>query len=315
MHLEQHRETIDACRFCFMCRHLSAVGNVTFRESDTPRGRALIAGLLLQGLREQASPDYVDAFYRAELSGANRRHCVSHYDEVGLVLAARRDLVEAGLAPTPVRTLAAELQQATFRCEGAADMLYYADPDSGPEFAPSGCAVLSGGDAGMALDVLGFTAEAQAVLERFRKTVAKTGARTLLTSSPAAWHWLSQRLPYLAVRHTAEVLPGHPGKGELFYLESDFLHGDDAPSPSPAERLARLGYTVRPFGTNREESYAAGEGAVVFDRLHPALAERMCRRIESLADHPDRDCLATPSPYTRRVLRRYAPRLNVLLLD
>ena len=42
MHIENYLNVIDACRFCFMCRHLDPVGNVTFREADTPRGRALI---------------------------------------------------------------------------------------------------------------------------------------------------------------------------------------------------------------------------------------------------------------------------------
>ena len=35
MHIENYLNVIDACRFCFMCRHLDPVGNVTFREADT----------------------------------------------------------------------------------------------------------------------------------------------------------------------------------------------------------------------------------------------------------------------------------------
>ena len=43
MQINQFPEVMSSCRFCFMCRHLSAVGQVSGRESDTPRGRALIA--------------------------------------------------------------------------------------------------------------------------------------------------------------------------------------------------------------------------------------------------------------------------------
>ena len=62
MHIDNYNDTINACRFCFMCRHLSAVGNVTFRESDTPRGRALLTGKMLQEMKN-FHPDYVDTFY------------------------------------------------------------------------------------------------------------------------------------------------------------------------------------------------------------------------------------------------------------
>ena len=40
MNIDKFEEDIKKCRFCFMCRHLSAVGNVTFREADTPRIRS-----------------------------------------------------------------------------------------------------------------------------------------------------------------------------------------------------------------------------------------------------------------------------------
>ena len=40
MNIDKFNDSIKACRFCFMCRHLSGVGNVTFREADTPRIRA-----------------------------------------------------------------------------------------------------------------------------------------------------------------------------------------------------------------------------------------------------------------------------------
>jgi hypothetical protein len=98
MNIDKFQDAISACRFCFMCRHLSAVGNVSFRESDTPRGRALLAGIL-QRDGKAFHKDGVDAFYRSELSAANRFHCVSHYDENGLIIAARQDVVEMGWRP------------------------------------------------------------------------------------------------------------------------------------------------------------------------------------------------------------------------
>ena len=40
MNIDKFQEDVKKCRFCFMCRHLSGVANVTFRESDTPRVRS-----------------------------------------------------------------------------------------------------------------------------------------------------------------------------------------------------------------------------------------------------------------------------------
>jgi hypothetical protein len=72
---------------------------------------------------------------------------------------------------------------------------------------------------------------------------------------------------------------------------------------------------LKPFGTNCEESYSAGEGAVVYDKLNPELTEKLCERIAGLADNPATDILVTASPYTRFALKKYAPQLKVLLLD
>ena len=103
MQINQFPEVMSSCRFCFMCRHLSAVGQVSGRESDTPRGRALIADRVRMHPEEIGNADFIEAIYRSDLSGANRFHCDGYhdgkgYDEVGLQLALRRDIVDAGYA-------------------------------------------------------------------------------------------------------------------------------------------------------------------------------------------------------------------------
>ena len=76
----------------------------------------------------------------------------------------------------------------------------------------------------------------------------------------------------------------------------------------------RLGYKLKPFGTNSEESYGAGEGAVVFDRLNPELTEKLCGRIHSLAD--DTSAIhVVASSYTKAVLRKHHPDFNVITIE
>ena len=314
MHIDQLQDAINACRFCFMCRHLSAVGNVSFRESDTPRGRALLAGKLQLDIKS-FNPDYVETFYRAELSAANRFHCVSHYDEPGLILAARRDIVEAGLAPERVTKLAAELKKAAFKVEGTGDVLYYVDLYSTKASAPKGCKIISGGDTGKALEVLGFAQESAAVFAKFQAAVKASGCKTVVTSCPASYDMLKKYLKGVKVLHTSEFIAGKKGTGTVYYLDSDYLKNYQEKMDAPRQLLTKLGYKLKPFGTNVEESYSAGEGAVVYDRLNPELTAKMCERIASLADDPVKDILVTASPYTQTVLKKYAPQLNVMLLD
>lgn len=314
MNIDSLQDTINACRFCFMCRHLSAVGNVTFRESDTPRGRALLTAKMQQNLKE-LHPDFVDAFYRAELSAANRFHCVSHYDEAGLILAARRDIVEAGLVPEEVKKLVAKLTKVSFKVEGSGDVLYYVDPYGSKANAPKECKIISGGDTGKALEVLGFTKEADAVFAKFQAAVKASGCKTVVTSCPASYDMMKKRLKGAKVLHSSEFIKGKRGSGAVYYLDSDYLKNYQEKMTAPRDLLSRLGYTVKPFGTNNEESYSAGEGAVVYDLLNPEIAARLCERIVELTDDPARDILVTASPYTKTVLNKYAPQLKVMLLD
>ena len=81
MHIDKFEDAIMNCRFCFMCRHLSAIGNVRFTEVDTPRIRAAMIYGLRTGTNSFDDGDFVDALYRQDLSACCRHHCVNHFDE------------------------------------------------------------------------------------------------------------------------------------------------------------------------------------------------------------------------------------------
>jgi len=329
MNMDAHLDVINACRFCFMCRHLSPVGNVTHKEADTPRGRSLILDKVRMDRKYLNNTDYIKTLYDAELSAACRYHCVSHYDEAALILAARRDAVEAGLVPNNVKALAEELKNAKFEIEGSGDVLYYIDryTEQQPEIleAFQGIAgevkVIRGGDAGKALSVLGYTDEAKQVAEKFATAVKSSGCKTLVVSCPAAYDAFKNDFPIegITVLHSSEFLlqqgiNANAGK-TAYYLDSDYLKNYNENLPAPRELLQSLGYELKPFGTNNEESYSAGEGGVVYDLLTPGLAEKLCRRIAGLVDDAQNDLLITASPYTRYVLEKFQPELNAITLE
>lgn len=315
MHIEKHLDVINACRFCFMCRHLDPVGNVTCRESDTPRGRALICDRVRMDVSNLANPDFIDTIYRSALSAASRFHCVSSYDEAGLVLALRKDIVDARLAPAPVAKLVKKLEKADFAVKGKGRVLYFG---ASPKLYP-GCKVITGDDPGKALEVLGFESAAKKVFTRFKKAVAASACKTLVVAEPSAYDFLRGKLPGVKVLHSAEYLLDKTdksgNKAKAFYLESDFLKNYCGNPSAPRELLARAGYKLLPFGTNAEESYAVGEGAVVFDSLYPELAEQLCKRVYTLAEGLRKSLFITASVYVRDTLKKYNPDFGVITLE
>ena len=315
MHIENYLNVIDACRFCFMCRHLDPVGNVTFREADTPRGRALMCDRIRMDAANLSNADYIDAFYRSALSAANRFHCVSDYDETGLVLAVRRDIVEADLAPAAVKALAKTLEKDTFSVKGKGRVLYFGPT---PELY-KGCAVITGGDPGKALAVLGFEAASKKVFTRFKKAVSDSGCKTLIVAEPSAFEFLHDRLPDVKVIHSAayfvEQGMNKTGSRKAVYLESDFLKNTCGNPSAPRDLLKQLGYKLVPFGTNVEESYAVGEGALVYDTLYPELAERLCQRVYTLAEGLAKTRFITASQTVKDTLKKYNPAFDVVTLE
>ena len=128
MHIDAFEDAIMNCRFCFMCRHLSTIGNVRCTEVDTPRVRAAMLYGLRTGTNSFDDEDFIDALYRCELSACCRRNCVNGYDENGLVLAARADVVEAGKAPAAVQKLAKKYaSNAEWKAEGKGDVAWFLD--------------------------------------------------------------------------------------------------------------------------------------------------------------------------------------------
>jgi Fe-S oxidoreductase len=301
-----------------MCRHLATLGNVTYKEADTPRGRALILDKVRMNPEHLKNSDYVETLYQSTLSAACRTHCVTHYDEAGLQLAARRDIMEADLAPAKVATLAEKLKQAEFTLKGAGSVLYYQDPNSENAAAYQDCKVISGGDTGKALEVLGYAADSVAVLAKFQAAVATSSCKTLVTSCPASFDFLKDKLSGVKVLHSSEYLLANATAvktGKVTYLDSDFLKNYNDNLAAPRELLEKCGYELVPFGTNTEESYAVGEGAVVYDALYPQLAQKLCRYLVELADDLSTDVFVVASPYAKRVLNQYAPEMTVLSLE
>jgi Fe-S oxidoreductase len=337
MYIDKFEEAIMNCRFCFMCRHLSAIGNVRFTEVDTPRIRAAMLYGLRTGTNSFDDEDFVDALYRQDLSACCVHHCVNHYDENGLALAARADVVEAGKAPEAVKKLAAKFVKSVgWKAEGSGDVAWFLDETTAADKAVVAAAkklfaaakvspkIITGGSIGKALKVLGFLPEAKAAAEQFAAFLKAEGVKTLLVSNPAAASALKQDYPEFGVKLPCEVkcvagfvvqskVKFAKAAGEVYALADDFLRNYIG-CGCMDKLLAAVKAVNKPFGTNDEETYCCGEGAIVLDKLHPELVKKLAEYVAARADDPKKDRIVVASAYTKRVLVKYG-KLNVVTLE
>jgi len=327
MNIAKYEEAILNCRFCFMCRHLSAIGNVRHTEVDTPRVRAAMLYGLRTGTNSFDDEDFIDALYRQDLSACCVHHCVNHYDENGLALAARADVVEAGKAPEAVRKLAAELAStSSWKIAGKGDVAWFIDATTAADkgavaaakklfaAAKAAPAAITGGCIGKALKVLGFIPEAKAAAEKFAAFLKGQGVKTLVVSNPAAYDALARDYADFGVKLPCKVL--HISQwilqtklkfakkpGVVYPIADDFLRNYDGVD-APEKLVKALKAETKPFGTNDEETYNCGEGAVVLDRLHPELVAELAKYVAARADDPRKDTLVVASAYAKRALSK-----------
>ena len=174
--------------------------------------------------------------------------------------------------------------------------------------------IITGGSIGKALKVLGFLPEAKMAAGFFAEFLAKEGVKTLVVSNPAAYDALAKDCPAFGVKlpckvqHLSQWILGAKltfakSAGAIYPLADDFLRNYDGVD-APEKLLKALKAECRPFGTNDEETYCCGEGAVVLDRLHPELVEALAKYVAARADDPEKDTLAVASAYVKRALKK-----------
>ena len=103
-------ETTENCRYCLMCRHIAPVGHVTQKEALTPRGVALIVASQKRGMIEWDA-ESVDVIYSEVDAGNSRAHCVTRQPFEEAIVAAKANIVKAGVAPDIVYELREKLEK------------------------------------------------------------------------------------------------------------------------------------------------------------------------------------------------------------
>lgn len=100
---ENSKKHVDACRFCWMCRHICPIGNATGLERNTSRARAL--GLSLVNREAFGIEEVADNIYECACCGACTKECVTGWDPVMFTKEARLDAAMEGKLPEYVNVL------------------------------------------------------------------------------------------------------------------------------------------------------------------------------------------------------------------
>ena len=259
MNIYQYNDTIKACRMCLMCRHACTVGNVTQRDTNLPRGKAI---LMFADQMEMIEWDEraVEIIYQCTNCHLCREWCVNGWDIAPVMLAARADLVEKGLEPSEAKQIKKNfeasgnlygaassqltewLDKDKFEFKQSAPVLYFAGCTTAfrqPEIAQATIKLMQymGVDytvlpqepcCGETLYVFGYREQAKALAEKTLKQILETGAKTVVSSSPTCIdtfrhgyrEWGVELPDNIRFVHISEYLAGELASGRLQMTQS-----------------------------------------------------------------------------------------------
>jgi Fe-S oxidoreductase len=233
---QNNTDTLKACRYCPMCRQSCPSEFISYRESDAPRGRAILLHGIYMGGREY-DPSTVLSVYNCFLCGACKSWCSGHelggYDIPELIKFARREIVRKGIVPAGVQAIRDSLVAkdsmrdkdptlsfTSSAVEKAADVLYITGEGVNhdhPEIAEAFIRVLEKCQisytllkdeptSGKELDLLGYQDEAMEKARQMAGRVKATGCKKIVVSDPLVVDAFRNDYPAWGLQLGAEIL-------------------------------------------------------------------------------------------------------------
>ncbi len=101
---EKSKQIVDACRFCWMCRHICPVGNATGQERNTSRARALALSVVNRGAAE-LTPDIMDNIYECQMCEACTCDCATGWDPTYFTKEVRLQAALDGKTPAYINDM------------------------------------------------------------------------------------------------------------------------------------------------------------------------------------------------------------------
>jgi Fe-S oxidoreductase len=242
-----------------MCRQSCPSEFISYRESDTPRGRAIILQSVYKTGKE-FTPAGIEAIYNCFVCGSCTSWCagaeVGHYDIPELIKYARRDIVKRKLAPEAVQALRKSLidnenrfginKSESFTAkvkESKADILYLAGEEinfRNKEIAEAMMKIFrhlkakvsmlrDEPSSGKVLDLLGYLEDAKKQALKLAQRIKSSGCKTVVISDPLTLHALRKDFPEWSVKlpagikvlHSSEYIAGLIRSGKIKLAKSN----------------------------------------------------------------------------------------------
>ena len=232
MGLKEARETVRACRYCFMCRYACPTFLATKLESVTPHGYGILLTEVDTGCREW-SEEIVEKFYHCTLCGLGKADCEFNWPEDEMVRHGREEIVKKAKQPERVKKIASSIMDCgnpfteTLEWNLSSGLIHKKNPKvlyyvgsatrrNHPEIVEAVAQVLNAagtdlgvlreeGPSGNELFELGYSDEAKAAAGRLADNITRAAPQVLLVSCPHTYRTFKEFYPLWGVDLPADM--------------------------------------------------------------------------------------------------------------
>lgn len=332
-------DTIRACRFCWMCRHLCPVGLATGREVHTPRAKALLLDMEQKG--SSTMQEYAEDMFRCCLCASCAENCETGYDPTVFIREARREITAHGLAPQAVAALIEQYiaEEGSPASAGQAELLLYSgaqDTEAGREMQKAfGSLLEKAGIAYMAwekeppdgnrlYDLIGETAEVRQTAQKCWEGIRASGAKRVVVLNPSSARMFRQEYPLWGLEIPAEVITAtsfaaellHEGRLHIKKTDGTAAYHDPCRLARDLEETEPARELIRAMGYELCEMIQSGKltkccGGVVLDAHSPDISKLTAESRLSDAERIGAGMLITACPGCTSVLKKGAGKVEV----
>ena len=347
MFTETAYKNAEACRFCWMCRHLCPISNKTGNEVNSAHAKGLLVSMTKRGHDFDAS--MAQAMWECCLCGACTNDCATGYEPRSYIREARSEAIARDLAPANVMAVADKMLE-TSNMYGAANLQEKLDlsdvPTSGklllyigevasyevPELAAAAMSLLRKAGVPFAVlkeeptsgaymgDMIGFVDEVRQQALAAAKAIDASGAETVVVLDPmdarimkheyAEWNCA----PKASILTATNYFAGLVSSGALKLEKQDgivSIHDAGALSRD-LDETAPIREIVSALGLDIHEMYRHNDlamscGGALLKQYDPALAALTCEGRWYDVERIDSNCIVTEAPGSYAVLSSKVP--------
>jgi len=336
MFTNKARNIADACRFCWMCRHVCPVGLVTGREGNTPRGRGLLLSLDTRGIT--LTPDGYELMFQCALCNACTNDCATGYEPPIFVREARTEAIVNDCVPISVKPvleraitgsisgkpLNEELKKSIKELKRTADFVLYLGDSGRSDGCGSGLALINilkkanidfcvledELDSGAHLfDLMGYTSDVQDTAKACIQQLRNTGAETIIVLDPTyarffkhqcnEWGLMDGLTAVTATSFVSELFKNHKLKVNKLNLKATFH--DPCRLSRDLEEIEPARDIMKSIGIEIKEMFLNGKltkccGGAIMRGAYKKIADDMAKARWFDAERTQTNLLITACP-------------------